>query len=143
MLNEVTVVTVLAVLGLSIGAYLGGILLPRFGSRKLILIANLVSLLFNILKLVLNTTTIMIARFVTGISVGIACVCLSKAINDTVPARNLPVYGAFVNAGFAIGITFSNFLGLLIPLDNGEQGDIQKMKDDENWRLVFGVPILI
>lgn len=34
-------------------------------------------------------------------------------------------------------------MGLLIPLNNGEEGDIQKMKDDENWRLVFGVPILL
>lgn len=34
-------------------------------------------------------------------------------------------------------------MGLLIPLNNGEEGDIQKMKDDQNWRLVVGVPIIL
>lgn len=138
-----TIVTVLALLGLSVGSYFGGLMLPKFGSRKLILIANIVSLVFNILKLYLNTVTIMIARLVFGFCMGITCVCLSKAINDTVPAKDSAIYGAFVNAGFAIGITLSNCMGMLIPLDNGEEGDIQKMKDDENWRLLFGVPIIL
>ena len=31
----------------------------------------------------------------------------------------------------------------MIPLDNGEEGDIQKMKDDQNWRIVFAVPIVL
>ena len=37
-----------------------------------------------------NTTTLIVARFITGITIGITCVCLSRAINDTVPAKNAP-----------------------------------------------------
>ena len=48
-----------------------------------------------------------------------------------------------MNAGFGIGIFFSNLMGLLIPINNGEDGDVQKMKDDQNWRLVIGVPIIL
>lgn len=85
----------------------------------------------------------MVARFMFGIMSGTASVCLSRAINDTVPAKDASLYGAFVNAGFGIGIFFSNFMGLLIPIDNGMDGDAQKMKDDQNWRFVFGMPILL
>lgn len=49
-LNYLTSVTVIAVLGLTFGGYLGGSLIPKFGSRKLVIIANVISLIFNILK---------------------------------------------------------------------------------------------
>ena len=42
-----------------------------------------------------------------------------------------------------MGIAFSNLMGLLVPLDNGADGDIQLMKDDQNWRFVFGFPIIL
>lgn len=137
-----TIVTVLASISMGIGGYFGGSLLPKFGSRKILICCNAVALLFNIVKLVENTVAIMVARLFFSISMGIAAVCLSRAINDTVPARHAPLYGAFVNAGFAAGVAFSNLMGLLIPIDNGDPGDAQKMLDDQNWRLVFGLPIL-
>lgn len=71
---------------MGVGAYLGGALLPRFGSRKLIIGANVISLIFNFVKLIENTTAIIVARLVYGTAMGLAAVCLSKAINDTVPA---------------------------------------------------------
>lgn len=48
-----------------------------------------------------------------------------------------------MNAGFNAGNFLSNFFGLMIPLDNGGEGDVQKMIDDENWRIVFGFPIVL
>ena len=77
--------TVLGVFGMQIGAYFGGLLLPKYGSRKLIIFANVISLAFNALKLVENTACIMVARLIFGIAIGLAAVCLSRAINDTVP----------------------------------------------------------
>lgn len=141
-LNNLTIVISLTTLGMSIGSYFGGLLLPKFGSRKLMIIANIVSLMFNLLKLIENTAIIMAARLAFGVTTGITAVCLSRTINDTVPAKNAPLYGAFVNAGFNIGVFFSNFMGLLIPMDNGQNGDVQKMMDDGYWRLVFGMPII-
>lgn len=77
---------VIAALGMGIGAYIGGALLPRFGSRRLIIAANIVSLVFNIIKLIESTAAIITARFVYGTAMGIAAVCLARAINDTIPA---------------------------------------------------------
>lgn len=141
--NFLTITSVLPFLGMSLGCYCGGALLPKYGSRRIIIASNIISLIFNILKMMDNTITLIFARFITGITQGITCVSLSRAINDTVPALNAPQYGAFVNAGFGIGIFFSNLMGLIIPINNGEEGDIQKMKDDQNWRLVLGVPIIL
>jgi len=128
--NNLTLVSVAALFGMIFGSYSGGYLLPRYGSRRLIIMANSVCLVFNIIKLFEITATIIIARFIFGVFIGIAVVSLTRAINDTVPAQDTKVYGAFLNAGFGIGIFFNNLMGLIIPLDNGEEGDIQKMKDD-------------
>lgn len=142
-LNNVTMITVLGHLGMSLGCYIGGMVLPKFGSRKVIIGANIIAIIFNIIKLIENTTALMIGRIMFGVTMGVSLVGLSRAINDTVPAQSQQIYGAFVNAGFGIGIFVSNLLGLLIPLDNGKVGDVQKMIDDQNWRIVFGFPILL
>lgn len=141
--NNLTLVTVATSFGMIFGGYLGGYLLPRYGSRRIIIVVNTISLVMNIIKLLENTVAIMVSRLILGLCVGISTVCLGRAINDTVPAKNIALYGAFVNAGYGIGIALSNLMGLMIPLNNGEEGDLQKMKDDENWRVVFGVPIIL
>ena len=111
-------------LGFAIGSYFGGSLLPKYGSRKMIIAVNMICFFFNILKLIENTTMILTSRFILGTVLGVAIVGLSKAINDTVPAQNAPQYGAFVNGGFGIGIFLSNLMGLMIPIDNGNTGDV-------------------
>lgn len=85
-MNNLTIVTVLVPLGFIIGSYFGGTLLPRHGSRKLILAANVLLIIANALKLIESTAVIMISRLVIGMLNGVTLVCLSKAINDTVPA---------------------------------------------------------
>ena len=140
--NYLTIATVLPSLGLAFGGYLGGKLVSTYGSRKLILTFNLIALIFNCLKLIENTITILVGRLVFGLSAGVCSVCLSKAINDTVPAEHAGIYGAFVNAGFAIGIAFSNLMGLMIPIENETAADLKKMKEDSNWRIVLGLPIV-
>ena len=138
--NYLTIATVLPAPALGIGGYFGGNLLPKYGSRKLIIATNSIALAFNLLKLVEATASILVARFVLGLAMGIAVVCLSKAINDTVPAKDATLYGTFVNGGFGVGLFFSNLMGFLIPVDDG---NVQLMKDDENWRIIFGVPIVL
>lgn len=75
-------------LGVAIGSQIGGSLLPKYGSRKLVIFANAISILANIGKLWESTWPIMINRFIFGIMTGITNVCLSKTINDTVPVKN-------------------------------------------------------
>ena len=49
----------------------------------------------------------------------------------------------FIGGGYCTGIFLSNFVGLAVPLDEGKSDDLIKMMEDENWRLVFGLPILL
>lgn len=84
--NNLTITIGIAALGMGFGAYLGGALLPRFGSRKLIIFCNVISLIFNIIKLIESTAAIITARLVYGTAMGIAAVCLARSINDTIPA---------------------------------------------------------
>lgn len=79
-------ITVLGHLGMSLGCYIGGMVLPKFGSRKVIIGANIISIIFNIIKLIENTTALMIGRIMFGVTMGVSLVGLSRAINDTVPA---------------------------------------------------------
>lgn len=120
----------IAALGIGIGAYIGGTLLPRYGSRKLIIGANAIALVFNFVKLIESTIAIILARFVYGTAMGLAVVCLARVINDTIPAKDQAIYGAFVQVGFAVGYLISNLMGLLIPINNGNADDVQKMIDD-------------
>lgn len=129
-LNNVTLITVLGHLGISLGCYIGGVFLPRFGSRKVIIGCNIISIIFNLIKLIENTAALMIGRIMFGTAMGVALVSLSKAINDTVPAQSQQIYGTFVNAGFGIGIFISNLLGLLVPIDISNEGNEQNMIDD-------------
>lgn len=73
---------------MGIGGYLAGSLIPRFGSRRVLLFCNVIALFFNIMKIIENTAAIMVGRFMFGFVMGIAAVCLSKAINDNVPSKN-------------------------------------------------------
>ena len=52
---------------------------------KCTLVANLISMIANIIKLVLMTETILAGRLLFGIGVGIGNVCLSKVLNDSIP----------------------------------------------------------
>lgn len=36
----------------------------------------------------------------------------------------------------------SNLAGLIIPLDDGTEGAQQKMKDDQNWLIVYIIPVV-
>lgn len=119
--NSLTISTILASVGMGVAGYFAGSLIPKYGSRKVLLVCNIIALLFNLVKLIENTAAIMVGRFMFGFTMGIACVCLSKAINDTVPSKFASQYGAFVNAGLGTGCCISNLLGFLIPIDSSSE----------------------
>ena len=67
--NMITVLVLLGTIGNAIGSYLSGIITPKFGIRKTIIFCNVLSLLFNLMRMILTTPTVMIGRFLFGISV--------------------------------------------------------------------------
>lgn len=86
--NYITICVITGSAGLALGSLLGGWLLPKYGSRKIVLAANIIGLFCNCIKLIENTTCILIGRFIFGIMAQAAGVSLAKTINDTVPAKN-------------------------------------------------------
>ena len=47
-----------------------------------------------------------------------------------------------MNSGIAFGIFLSNFLGFAIPLNDGRENAIEKMKNDSNWYFVIVTPAI-
>ena len=128
--NSLTISTILASVGMGIGGSFAGSLIPRYGSRKVLLFCNTLAVVFNIIKIIETSAAIMIGRFMFGFLMGIAAVCLSKVINDTVPAKYTSQYGAFVNAGLGCGCWASNVLGLMIPIDSSNESGLKAMMAD-------------
>jgi len=108
---------------------------------RLFYLFNILSLCFNLLKLILNTYTILLGRLGFGICCGVLNQCLTKFINDTVPFSVAQVYGQAVNVGITLGVTVIAFISTnIIPLEeNGKAG----LQADENWRIVFSYSIVI
>jgi len=49
-----------------------------------------------------------------------------------------------VNAGICAGIFFSGLTGLFIPLnDSSDPKNIEKLNSDQNWRIVWAIPIFM
>ena len=65
--------------------------------------------------------------------------CFSKAMDNYIPASTVQKYSILLNSGLCWGIFFSNFLGLLVPVEDADDpSSYQALKDDENWRVVYG-----
>lgn len=66
---------------------------------------------------------------------------LSQSLNETIPTQYLQTYGQAVNSGYCLGIVLINLIAcFLVPLpENGSQA----LLDDQNWRIIFGAPIVV
>ena len=138
--NYNLITTIAANIGLGIGSLLGGIITPKLGLKNTIIICNFLGLFSNLLKQILSTETIISGRLLFGITSGILTFCMTKVLNDTVPSEVMNLYGGLINISFSFGIFASNFLGMIIPLDD-EQSE-SKIKETNLWRIIYGMPII-
>jgi len=136
----ITILQCLGTFGLGIGSAIGPKLVPKYGVREVLLVSNVFAICGCGLKLILSTGTIYAGKFLHGVFAGIQIICMNKALGDTVPNHYAQAYGILVNAGITGGIFFSNFLGVLIPL---EEAGKDAMMADKNWRVVYGFPIIL
>mmetsp|Transcript_11875 Transcript_11875/g.20088 ORF Transcript_11875/g.20088 Transcript_11875/m.20088 type:complete len:189 (+) Transcript_11875:191-757(+) len=119
LLSNITIVTILGPMGLATGSFLGGKVIARAGGiRRLIILTNLLAIITSLLKITLDPVSIMLGRYLYGTCCGIMNFCLSKALNDTVPFKVSQYYSVLINSGICFGIFFSNFLGLLVPIED-------------------------
>lgn len=119
-------------------------MLARVGHWNLLVLCNILQLLLSAsLKQVPITAVIMAGRFVSGLLVGHQNICFAKALNDTVPAEVLNSYAVLMSSSFNAGLLLSNIVGIVVPLNNGQPGDVERMINDENWRVVFAFPAVM
>ena len=137
--------TVIGPIGIAAGSTFGGKMSEVVGGiRRLIITANLVAIAANLLKLYMTLPTMLIGRFIFGFTTGLMNFSLNKAINDTVPASHAQNYGLAVNAGICLGLFTAGLCSLVVPIEDPlDSSSLIALKQDENWRIVYSVPILI
>ena len=126
LINYNTLTTMLGLVGLSIGSLLGGKIVPKLGIWRSLLIANFFNIVSNGIKLILSTPTIFIGRLLFGVFSGMQSIAFTLALNETVPGEFMQYYGMFIGCGYCVGIFFSNFVALAVPLDEGNPDDLKK-----------------
>jgi len=142
--NNVVLSATLSPMGIAIGSLIGGIVADKISLRNLILVANAFGILFNFVNIQETTPTILLGRFFAGVAGGLMNFSFGKALNETVPQEHSSAYGMLVNAGICAGIFFAGVMGLIIPLEDiNDPTSYEKMKNDQNWKIVWGVPILM
>ena len=74
-----------------------------------------------------------------GFAAGHLNIIMAKSIDETVPASAKGAFGIGTNAYLRIGIMCIFFLGAILPDDH----DIEGMKNDERWRIIFAIPLVL
>lgn len=100
--------------GKFIGAYLGGRIIFN-GRKSVYLYGNLVSMLSCLIMQYLSIETLIIGKFINGISVSVVHVALIKMINETVPSHLQAKYGPLTNILLQLGYLTIFGLGLGLP----------------------------
>ena len=88
--------------------------------------------------MVLNINSILVGKFLFGFTSGVINIAAPKMLDETVPTYMLKVFGLATNAYICLGITLAMVIGFGFPNEN----DLEAMKVDEFWRVVFGLPII-
>ena len=139
-INNLTILTVCGSLGLAIGSIAGGSLASSLGGiRRTLLFSNIVAIVSCGLKCIEWFPALIAGRLLFGICCGAQQFCMSKALNDTVPVKSIQLYSQFINGGLGIGVFVSNLMGFLIPILDEEDPQTRiDLKEDTNWRLIYG-----
>ncbi len=122
----------MALYGTIIGALFGGIPAQRFGRRlSLIWIAALFLLSAAASALAPDVYTLMIARFIGGLSVGASSVVAPMYISEIAPAESRGKLTALFQFNIVLGILIAYFSNFLIGTEN-----------IESWRWMLGVEVI-
>ena len=73
-------------------------------TKKAFLWSNLISIIFNLIKIIETTPTIMIGRFGFGMCAGIQSLYASKALYETIPSNEQQRYMVWINLSMCFGM---------------------------------------
>ena len=115
-----TLLTTSSVLGVSIGAIVGGKIIA-YGRRRSVLIFDVLGLLGSALSLIPNFYVILLGRLLYGFAAGVLVTACPKIVEETVPSTIMDNgYGISTNLGINLFVMFSLLGGLIIPSDSAE-----------------------
>lgn len=75
----------MASIGLAVGSLLSGFVADKMKLINMLMLANFLGVISNIIKIQEFTATILIGRFLFGVCAGLMTFCFGKALSDTVP----------------------------------------------------------
>lgn len=132
-------------IGLVFGCLLAGPV-TGFGRRSSLLLTNILFLVSHILSASSEgIATLFLARFATGVSVGLATVCVPMYIAEFTPDSTRGFYGTLHQLMITIGILLSTVFGLAFgaaPADTNLDFEISLFQQVW-WRFIFGFPAVI
>lgn len=125
-------------LGALVGGVLSGPLAGWIGRRPSLLITDLLTVIGCILTIVgedIVLVSLLIGRFICGLTVGFNWTIVTLFIRETSPANLSGRTGGFFMVLFATGILTAYLLSLIMPTNVKEK--------NQEWRVIFAFPGII
>lgn len=126
------------VVGLAIGAFTGGKIIP-YGRRRAMILTSFVGIVGVGLTMIENFYILLLGRIIFGFTAGSQGVIVVRMINENVPENYfstcLGIYSTAQN--FAALLCLCS--GLILPKDDDAQG----LEDSEAWRYIFAFPFIL
>ena len=127
------------ILGMTIGAIFGGILM-KIGRRKSLIIICFIGMTGNLITFNFNLTSLLIGRFIFGFATGLTSSIVPRIIEETIPSHIYDSLGVIFNLSQCCGTIVGMSLGQVLPDDE----DIEGLKQTDNWRIIYVyVPVCV
>ena len=107
-----------SVLGISIGAILGGKIIA-YGRRRAVLIFNIIGIIGSLLSVITNFYVILLGRLTFGFAAGVLVTACPKIVEETIPGHYMDYgYGTSTNLGINLFVMISLLSGLILPSES-------------------------
>lgn len=112
--------------------------ITAFGRRLAIILMNLLVILVSIPTFFTDAYWVLVVqRLALGFFTAVIVNGSSLYISETYPTEIQTSFGVVLNLGIVSGILTMSLVGLALP----EKDDVQGCKDDELWRICYGLQI--
>ena len=120
------------ILGVTFGALIGGKLM-KIGRRKVQFINIVLGLVGISFTMFLRLETILLGRFLFGMSSGLFVTTIPRYIEETVPSHLYDSIGPLFTYSLAVGTLISYVIGEILPPDT----DTEALRNSELWRVFY------